>query len=64
MADFFFVVWLFLLLNDSALTALERAGKVILKCAQLIPEMEMEIDEHTGGDDEDHQEALKVAVEK
>lgn len=66
--DFYFGLWLFRaflsLLNDSTLTALTKAGEAILKCAQLIPDIQMEIDEHTGGDDGDHEGVLKVAIEK
>lgn len=48
----------------SALAELERAGRAILKCAQLVPDMETETEEHTSGDDLDREEELKTALEK
>lgn len=47
----------------SALSALERAGQALLKCAALILEMETDMEEHDG-EDIDHEEELKVAKKR
>ena len=58
------MVQLYRAVNGRDLTALERAGEVILQCTHLVPDVELEMEEHIAQDDADNAATPRAALER